>query len=253
MSKFNRLIHRWNAQPRGLKWLYGLMALILLYAGLNWIVMPLYTRQYQSIEVPDVTKLSWDEAEELLQQRGLKAVKGDEKYDEVIPRGHVIFQNPGVELPVKKGRRVYLTLSKGRRSFKMPKLVGQSERDARFIIEQEELALAGISYRTDPYYPDGVVCAQSIEPGEEVTIGRRVHLVVSVGVDPGEYIVPDVIGKSQNDAVHDILRAGLTLGDVTEQPTDELIPYTVIGQSPPAGTVMQRGDAVNLVVSVVPQ
>lgn len=253
MSKLSHFANTWKRQPVLLKWLYGMGGLLLLYGLMNWVVMPLYTRQYQAIQVPDVTKLSWEEAEQILRERGLIAVKGGEKYDENIAPGFVIFQNPGVELPVKKGRRVYLTLSKGRRSFKMPKLVGQSERDARFILEQEELALGDISYRSDPYYPDGVVCAQSIAPDEEVTIGTRVHLVVSLGSEPTEYIVPNVIGKSQNDAVHEILKAGLTLGKITEQPTDELLPYTVIGQTPPAGTVMQKGDEVHLVITVVPQ
>ena len=253
MSKLLDLYHAWQRQPRLLKWVYRLVGLVVLYFMFDFAIMPLYTRQYQSIEVPDITRKPWEEAVQILQQNGLEAVKGPEKYDETLPPGYVLFQNPGVDLPVKKGRRVYLTLSKGPRLFKMPKLVGLSERDARFILEQEELALAEVAYRSDSFYPEGVVCAQSIEPGEDVTIGRRIYLAVSLGMEPNMYIVPDVVGKSQKEAIYDVLRAGLMVGEITEQATEELVPYTVVSQSPESGTIVEKGDRVDIVITMVPE
>jgi len=244
---------KWNALPIWRRILYLLGALLLFYLALDFIIMPLYTRQWQSIEVPVVVGKTETEAQQILIQRGLVPMRGIEKFDETWEAGYVIFQSPGSDLPVKKGRRVYLTISKGQRFFPMPKLTGLSERDARFNIEESELALGSISYRTDSFLPDGVVCAQSVEPGTEVTIGTRINLTVSLGVEPSEFIVPDLIGKSQKEAEFLILRAGLVLGAITTQPTGELLPNTVVSQSLAAGTAVNKGDAVDLVVSVLPE
>lgn len=253
MQRLMQIVQAWRGLPRPIRWLFSLIGLLVGYLLFDYAIMPLYTRQYQSIPVPNVTYISAAEAEKKLVEEGLIAVRAIEKFDEQYPFGYIIFQSPQADSPVKKGRRVYLTLSKGRRIMQMPKLVGMAERDARFNISEMELTLGNIYYRTDSFYPDGVVCSQSIDPGRDINIGTRVNLTVSLGIEPSEYIVPDVVGKSQKDAEFAILKAGLVVGQVTEQSTNELLPNTVISQSISSGTMVNRGDAIDLVVSVLPE
>ena len=248
-----KIYQAWKRQPRLLRWLYGLASLMIFYLLLDFVIMPLYTRQYQSIPVPDVSFISLEEAEKILKKKGLLPIRGAEKFDEQYPAGFVLFQSPLADSPVKKGRRVYLTLSKGRRILQMPKLIGMAERDARFNISEMELSLGTIYYRTDAFYPDGVVCAQSIEPGKGINIGTRVQLTVSLGVEPVVYIVPEVVGKSRGDAERAILKAGLQVGRVSEQATNELLPNTIVSQSLSPGLEVLKGDVVDLVVSVLPE
>lgn len=225
------------------------VSIFLLYLFMDFAAMPLYTRQYQSIRVPDVAQQNVEDAEIVLKKAGLKAIRAEEKFDEFYPPNFVIFQNPAAGQPVKKGRRVYLTVSKGTHVFEMAKLVGLSERDARFILSQEGLHIGQIDYRADEFYPDGVVCAQSIEIGQEVAMGTTVDLTVSIGVEPTEFIVPNLIGKSLAEASLALLKAGLIPGRVDKQKTDELLPNTVISQSLEAGMNVSKGDPVNIVIS----
>ncbi len=234
------------------KAVYSIVFAGLAYMILDWMILPLYTRQYQSIPVPDVIHLSLNEAEVKLHKAGLRMVKGNEQFDENVPEGHVLFQVPEPGSPVKKGRRVYLTVCKGYRIFAMPKLIGLSERDARFTVQELNLEIGHSDFCTDDFYPEGVVCGQSINAGTEVRIGTRVDLTVSVGVVPSRFIVPDVVGKSLEDATLQIRKAGLVPGLISQQSTNELLPNTVISQSLQAGLEVNQGDAVDLVVSILP-
>jgi len=226
-----------------------IFSFMILYFLLNYLIMPFYTRQHQSIKVPEVTNLSFTAAQKILSKAGLKPIKAGEKYDESFPPGFVIFQNPEAEAPVKKGRRVYLTVSKGRRTFEMPKLVGLPLRDAKFKISDLHLILGNIIYENDTYYPEGVVSAQSIDPGKPIAAGEKIDLTVSLGVEPTEFIVPKVVGKSLNDAKLAIKKAGLTLGRIESQYTDKVLPNTVVGQSLEPGLEVSKGDTLDIVVS----
>ena len=229
-----------------------LACLVCLYVLLDVLIMPLYTRQRQAIEVPDVTFLTFTASAKLLKKAGLKPVEGGVKFDELYPPGFVLFQNPEAGSKVKKGRRVYLIVGKGPRIFPMPKLVGMPIRDANFTLRDLKLVLGQVRYDIDDYYPEGVVSWQSIDPEQEVAVNESVDLVVSLGATPTQFIVPGLIGKSFEAARMEIRKAGLTLGKIEEQQTDKLIPNTVVSQSLEEGLEVLKGDTLNIVVSKLP-
>lgn len=246
---------KWLSRLAQVKWRRVLIissGVVIFYLALDFIIMPLYTRQYQAISVPNVVFTTFAEAENILAESGLLIVKDGEKFDETLPAGKIVFQNPEAFATVKSGRRIYVTISKGGRTFTMPKLIGLSLRDARFIIEGQELALGFIQYRRDPFLPDGVVCDQSIAEGRTVGVKSRVDISVSLGVEPTEFIVPELVGKSEEDAVLLLQKAGLTLGAIRQQAAEELLSNTVISQSLEAGLKVAKGDTVHIVVSVLP-
>src|SRR2546429_1798536 len=61
--------------------------------------------------------------------------------------------------------------------------------------------------------------------------------------------VPNVVGQTQAAATSAIIGAGLTVGAVTMQSSSTVAAGSVISESPPAGTKVASGSAVNLVVS----
>jgi len=223
-----------------------------LYLLLIFLVMPLYTRQWQQIEVPDVRNLSFSAAEKILQHQKLEPVQGEVKYDDSLPAGFVIFQSPTPSMVVKKRRRIYLTVSKGKRPVTVPNLVGMAERDARFTLVQSELDLREIEYEFDRYYPEGVVSEQSIEPESEVEAGSFVDLIVSLGEEPEQIFVPYLIGKPQKEAEFLIKKSLLTLGDIGYRETSEVASDIVIFQSLEAGLKAEKGDTLNIILSKLP-
>ncbi|MBN1999020.1 PASTA domain-containing protein [candidate division KSB1 bacterium] len=229
----------------------GVFVFVALFITTDKLVMPMYTRHWQAIVVPDVTYMSQAAAQKILTQNGLKPLKGVEKYDETYPPGFVLFQNPEAGSLVKKGRRVYLTVGKGKMVFEMPNLVGKNERDVMFILDENQLKLGKIDRKMDHYYPENVVIDQSIREGNNVATGQIIDIVVSLGIQPLNYIVPDVVGKSLEEAEEIVYKAGLVLGRKEYQITQKLLPNTILSQNMRPGTSVSRGDSIHVVISTL--
>jgi beta-lactam-binding protein with PASTA domain/tRNA A-37 threonylcarbamoyl transferase component Bud32 len=131
---------------------------------------------------------------------------------------------------------------------RVPDVVGQAENAA-----VQELRDAGFEVRTEREFSrqedEDRVFDQRPAAGERLEAGATVTIFVSRGVQQAE--VPDVVGQSQDDAEAQIIAAGLEVGSVTTQFSDT-DPGIVIGQSPEGGAEVNRGSAVNIVVSEGP-
>jgi len=92
--------------------------------------------------------------------------------------------------------------------------------------------------------PSGSVISESPTAGTLVNGGTSVNLVVSFGV-----AVPNVVGATQSAATSALTSAGLVLGTVTTASTSTVPSGSVISESPTAGTLVNGGTSVNLVVS----
>ena len=233
--------------------LLAIGVICLLYLLCTEAIMPIYTRHGQEIEVPDVVGLSFTEAYTILSDHNFKIIKDRDTFDSQYPPGYVVSQNPLPHSKVKKWRRIYLTVSKGERIVLMPKLIGQSERNAEILISQLSLVLRNVNYEYSPLHLKDVVIDQSIAENERLRQGTEVEIVVSLGLIPEKFIMPDVVGKLLEDARKSIEKAGLSVGRITYQTTDKLLPNTVIEQSLKPETETTQGAPVNLIVSKLPE
>ena len=94
-----------------------------------------------------------------------------------------------------------------------------------------------------------MVIGQSVPPNAEVSVNTRVNLVVSMGAEPSVFIVPAVEGRTFSDALQHLKRAGLQIGQITYTVAPALLPETVIHQSIPANTQVEKGAAIDLEIS----
>jgi serine/threonine-protein kinase len=97
--------------------------------------------------------------------------------------------------------------------------------------------------------PAGQVVAQSPGAGAKVDKGSTVTLTVSSG--PGTVPVPDVSGQGRSAAVTTLSQRGFK-PTVQTQPSDTVKPDRVIATSPPAGTEVQAGSPLTVIVSSGP-
>lgn len=216
---------------------------------MDWIVMPMYTQRGQEKELPDVTDISYESAKALLESQGFRIVKDRVKHDSNYPVGTIIFQNPDPYTKVKKGRRIYVTVSSGEPTVLVPRVVGASERDAEFQLNKAGLTFGQVRYEYDGYYPNGVVCGQSIVEDTEVERRTVVDITISRGQLPDRFTVPKVVQKNVETARKILWESGLDVGEVTEELNRRLVPGTVLEQSISPGTEVRQGTRVNLVVS----
>ncbi len=210
--------------------------------------MPWYTASGGIITVPPVVGMKIDDAMKLLDSLGFEPRKGDVRMDRENPTGIVIIQNPLAKAIVKKGRRVYLTISGGEIMVSVPNLKGRTLRDARFMLEREGLKLGAIEYQPSDDYPENTVVEQNIYAGAKVKRDIYVSVVISQGSFAEKISVPDVTGKTLFEVGKILLNIGLNSGNITYVPSPDMLPNTVVDQYPRSGEMVVRGQSIDLIV-----
>ncbi len=231
------------------------LLVIIAMAGIlimDWIVMPLYTRHGDEVEMPNITSMRYEEAMRPVHEAGFVLVKEEERYSAEYPNGYVIEQSPPPHAMVKPGRRVYVVVSRGEKRVLMPNLVERSQRDAELILRNHRMELGAVEQGFSSLYPLGVVMRQSVPAGVEVTANTRVNITISMGGEPSQFIVPALEGRIFNDALKRIKEAGLRVGQITYTVSPDLLPDTVIRQMPSANSVVEKDSAVDLELSTLP-
>ena len=216
---------------------------------MDQVVMPLYTKLGDEIELPDVIEMKINDAQELLVKQGFKVVVKDSLYDANHPVGTVIEQNPYPYAVVKEGRRIYLTVSIGEKPIIMPNLFGVSPREAELILKTHDLKLGSKNYVYSDRYHEGTVMGQSYPQGQEIKSGSGIDIIISLGQLSVEKIVPDLVGKSLHEARERLKAIGLKIAEVIWEERDNILPETVISQSLVPGQTFEDEDNISLVVS----
>ena len=144
------------------------------------------------------------------------------------------------------GATWYLTVGPGRR-VPVPNIVGMSEDQAQLALEKQGLDWGTPTRAYSDTVPAGSVISCQPKVGQKVGLGQAVTAVISRGVETKT--VPDVVGKTKDQASAVIKGAGLTLGDVTEQYSASVDSGKVISSDPKAGKVIEHTAKISIVVS----
>jgi beta-lactam-binding protein with PASTA domain/tRNA A-37 threonylcarbamoyl transferase component Bud32 len=130
----------------------------------------------------------------------------------------------------------------------VPNVIGDQRAEAQQELEQAGFEVT-VRRQFNPDFGNGIVFRQRPAGGTEAAQGSEVVIFVSRGEE--QVTVPNLVGRSRNEAEQVLEDRELTVGLVTERP-DEADPGTVLEQSPQAGEKVDKGIAVNLVVSAGP-
>ncbi|MGD2030485.1 MAG: PASTA domain-containing protein [Desulfobacterales bacterium] len=233
--------------------LAALFFLFVLIVGASaYLTLTLIIKSEDTVVVPDLSGKNVVYVLELLTDLGLNTkVKGSE-YSADVPENNVLFQEPEPGAEIKKGRDVRIIISKGAKSILMPNLKGLFVRQARIILEENNLRSGKISSTYSNTIKKDEIIAQIPSPGTMITRGEYVNLLVSMGIKPRAYKMPDLIGLSLNSAITMIESIDLVLGEITTHFYENKPLNTIVGQELLSGYRVTQGNAVNLVINRKP-
>jgi beta-lactam-binding protein with PASTA domain len=222
---------------------------VLIVGASAYLTLTLIIKSENTVVVPDLLGKNVVYVLELLTDLGLNTkVKGSE-YSAEVPENNVIFQEPEPGVEIKKGRDVRIIISKGAKSILMPNLKGLSLRQARIILEENSLHRGEISSTYSNTIRKDEIIAQVPSQGTMITRGQEVDLLVSMGVRPRVYKMPDLIGLSFNTAITMIENIDLLLGEIKTHFHEGKPLNTVIAQESPSGYCVIQGSTVNIVIN----
>ena len=132
----------------------------------------------RTAEVPVTSNMSQQQARISIENTGLTMGNISEQLSDQ-PRGLVIASSPPAGTKLDLPGSVDIVLSKGPATIQVPDLYGRTVGEARSMIEQLGLRIAGISRDTSSLQPENTVIRQLPAAGQTVSAGGPVSLTVS--------------------------------------------------------------------------
>jgi serine/threonine-protein kinase len=126
-----------------------------------------------------------------------------------------------------------------------PSLIGLTTEVAGEVLRARGLRLVVQEERPDSAVSKGKICEQDPLANSELNTGGAVAVVISTGL--GQSPIPNVAGKTLEEAKKLLTEAGFKVGDINE--SDEGTPGTVFATSPDNGTTAKHGATVDITVT----
>ncbi|MGY6501410.1 MAG: Stk1 family PASTA domain-containing Ser/Thr kinase [Acidimicrobiales bacterium] len=201
--------------------------------------------------MPDIVGSFENDARPLLEGQGLELRTREERFDDDAQVGEILEQFPAAGELVTPGDVFDIVVSLGPELIEIPDVRGSTLDDARATLNQagfqvtvEEEASSSIAsgrvVRTDPVQRDAA------------PRNSFVTVFVSTGPPPPDVrAVPDVVNQTQATAESRLDQAGFN-PQVTFATSGSVPNGSVISQSPSAGTELEVGSSVSIVVSTGP-
>jgi eukaryotic-like serine/threonine-protein kinase len=201
----------------------------------------------RDVVVPSLSGKTVNDATALLSQSGLNLkVEEGRRADPKVPAGQILAQDPVAGVSTRRERSVKVWVSAGPRATVVPSLLGDSDRSAQYLLQQDGLELAGVSEIRSSEYPPDAVIAQNPEPKSNAP---KVALLVNRAERGATYVMPDLIGVN-GDRAADLLRArAFRVAVVGDHPYPGAPAGIVLRQSPQAGFQIAPGEPISLEVS----
>lgn len=206
----------------------------------NGSVTLVISRGPEIVRVPDLAGKSLADAKDALKKVGLAPGVITRSFDEGTDQGEIIRSQPKAGTELRPDAGVALVVSKGR-PVHMPDVTGQSEEEATASLEDAGLDVKVAAERVNSPEEAGSVAEQSAKEGSRLARGDTVTLTISKG--PRMIAVPDVTGKSIDDARSQLTEAGF------EVQVDRSFPFlddTVAKQSVDGGETAPEGSTITI-------
>lgn len=167
--------------------LIGMLLLVVAVVVGTWVLMDKYTHHGEVVEVPNVRGMMESDARYALTRDGLTPIVVDSAYNQQMPPGAVLDQDPHGGRQVKQGREIYLTVnSKNKPTLPIPDIADNSSlRDAQVQLTGMGFRLGPIEYVSgDKDWVYGVKSrGRNVYKGERVPIDVPLVLQVGRGID----------------------------------------------------------------------
>ncbi|OPJ56912.1 Stk1 family PASTA domain-containing Ser/Thr kinase [Alkalithermobacter paradoxus] len=197
-------------------------------------------------EVPDLENLSIEEAKQRLEEMGLSLQVRRELYDSTVEENHIIAQIPEPGTIVKQGYIIKVDVSKGGKITIAPDLLNKNLDQANKILEENNLKEGIIRYEFSNI-PEGLIIRQDPQPSTELKEGSEINLTVSKGREVKLIDVPNVVGKTLEQAKLDL--KGLVIANIDYISDNTLRNDVIVSQSLRSGQRVEEGSRINLTIN----
>jgi eukaryotic-like serine/threonine-protein kinase len=192
--------------------------------------------------------MQYDDALKLVEPNGWNVVAERTRQDGTVP-GQVLESRPTAGEKLKEGQKLTLVVSDGPTLVQPPDgLEGKTQEEATAMLAAVELGVEFVPQENNDA-PEGTVIgfADNGPPAEGFPKGSTVRLLVASDQEPE---IPDLVGVPYQEAVDRLVGLGLTPQLEAREPRDDEQPGTVVSTDPEAGTEVEQGETVRVLVAI---
>lgn len=211
-----------------------------------------YIKNYLTVKevpVPQLVGLSEELAQKTVDDLDLGLKVEDRIYSSEYEEGIVIRQKIESGEFLKKDFPISVIISKGQKYVNVPDLYKEPSNEVDIILSGVELEEGEDSHEYSNDIPLGLVISQNPKAGQEVAIGTKVDYVISKGPEIEYKLVPTLVGLNIEDAKLKIKEKGFSVGNITDDYSEEYEVNKVIYQSYPAEQEVEENSSIDLIIS----
>jgi len=227
----------------------GILLIMILF--FFYIYLPASTNHGETITVPELIGMSYDDLDEYVTQRNLRyEVMIDSGYSDRYDPLTILTQNPPAGAKVKENRKIYLALNaRVPPKVKMPNLINTDIQNARDILEAHGLKLGEVEL-VENIATNAVLAmkfeGEDIAVGTEIAKGSLIDLTIADGEGIQYFETPDFLGKTLDEVKFQITASRLKLDVINYIKNDTVPRNQVYKQLPPVGAMLRSGDLVEI-------
>jgi len=129
----------------------------------------------------------------------------------------------------------------------VPDLAGQTVGQARAELAKKDLSVSQNGTESSDRWERGLIVRQDPAAGSRIRVTKVVRVITSSGSE--KITVPDLVGKSLDEALTMLQAGSLTKGKLTQVHTPRLSAGRILDQKPAPGAVVERNSQVGLLLS----
>ena len=249
-------IRQFFEEHRALKVIAIILACILVFAlAMGGTYLALTLGRAKEVQIPDLSNLTFEQAESKVKELNLKIEISEEKYHLEKPEGQIIEQDPKYQsnYNIKEGSTIKVVISKGQEIVELPSdVLGKTRDEATKILKEVGLEVQVKEEYSDDIQKDCVIKLENaggekISGGEKLPAGTTIVIYVSMGIEQVQ--VPDLSGKTESEAKTAITNAKLKWKS-TEKTSDSSKPNgVVVNQTISSGSMVDKNTEITITIN----
>jgi eukaryotic-like serine/threonine-protein kinase len=203
----------------------------------------------EELNAPDFVGKTLTEAQDIAAKKKvyLKRIVGsyDRNYKAIV----VMNQVPSAGVRIKEKSIIKIFVPSEVVEVVAPNLIGLNLTEGEKLLRENDLIKRYISYIDSEETPVDVIIGQSYPSGSQIPRGTEIDILVSRGGKENSYIMPDLIGKKENDVLSSFERLGLKVAPPSRVSYPGVEPGIVVKQYPLSGYPINTKARISIEVS----
>lgn len=201
------------------------------------------------IYMPDLKGLSLEQAKKMTSKIGLEIKVENEVDSNLFEKGSIISQDTPPKTKIKKGRVIYVVVSRGSKIIQMPDIRGLPLQKAIIELKNTNLDIGFESLVSSFVFKENTIISQSPLPGENIPTGSKVNILKSSGPKKFSFMMPDFTNQNIKNVFNILKKYNLHINNLSTEDNDNLESGTIIKQTPPAGFIINEETQIDFTIS----